>query len=185
MKSHAPNWPALLSLAVSQASYFATEQAAVLGFSSELLIHHLRAARLQRVQRGIYRVAHLPAHADEDLVVVWLWSKQQGVFGYQTALALHQLSDLIPAKLSLVVPLSWKSRRLHVPTAVQRYAATVAETERVWIGNVPVTSVYRTLCDCFSVPLSSEILQQAVYESIQRGLLSQQQSQEFTNRLTR
>ena len=28
---------------------------------------------------------------------VWLWSEQAGVFSHQTALALHDLSDILPA----------------------------------------------------------------------------------------
>ena len=165
-----PDWPGLLELAVEQAGYVTTADAAALGFSPELLIHHVGAGRLERARRSIYRVVHLPAANDEDLVVIWLWSKRRGVFSHRTALALHQLSDLLPAQVDLTLPTSDAGRRLWVPDGVRLHHAEVADADRVWIGNVPVTSVLRTLQDCAALPIAPDLLHQALDEAEHRGL---------------
>ncbi len=166
-----PNWPTLLDLAVSQAGYLTTSQADALGFSPELLIHHMHAGRLVRVHRGIYRVSHLPSSDDEDLVVIWLWSGQRGVFSHRTALALHDLSDILPATIDLTLPAADARRRLRVPTGVVLHFADVPASERAWVGHAPVTSVLRTLQDCEALPVSPEILEQAIGDAERRGLL--------------
>ena len=110
-----PAWDALHDLAVSQAGYFTTAQAAELGFSPELLSYHCKKRRLQRTRRGVYRVRHLPAQEDEQLVELWLWSGRVGVFSHETALALYDLSDVLPASVHMTVPASWRTRRLRTP----------------------------------------------------------------------
>lgn len=165
-----PDWPALLAHAVSQAGYFTTADAAVRGFSPELLIHHVAAGRLVRVRRGVYRVTHLPSSDDEDLVVIWLWSGRRAVFSHRTALALHELSDVLPAQVDLTLPAADARRRLRVPGGVRVHHADVPDPERVWIGHVPVTSALRTLRDCAALPITPDLLEQARVEAADRGL---------------
>lgn len=167
-----PDWPSLLDLAVSQSGYFTTSQAAGLGLSPELLIHHAHAGRVLRVRRGIYRVRHLPSQDDEDLVVIWLWSAREGVFSHATALALHDLSDLLPDKADLTLPLTRPARRLRVPGGVILHHADVSTEDRTWVGNVPVTTVARTLRDCAAAPLPPDIVQQATSQAVRRGLIA-------------
>ncbi len=167
-----PDWPSLLDLAVSQSGYFTTAQAAAVGFSPELLIHHTRAGRILRARRGIYRVRHLPSEDDEDLVVLWLWSAREGVFSHATALSLHGLSDILPDIADLTLPPAWRSRRLSVPAGVVLHHADLAAPDRTWVGNVPVTSVARTLRDCAAEPLPPDILQQATEQAVRRGLVA-------------
>ncbi len=177
-----PDWPGLLALAVAPAGHVTTADAAALGFSPELLIHHVRAGRLERARRGIYRVVHLPAAEDEDLVVIWLWSQRRGVFSHRTALALHQLSDLLPAQVDLTLPAEHARRRLRVPVGVQLHHAGVADEDRVWVGHVPVTSVLRTLQDCAALPLAPDLLGQALREAEQRGLAGRAELDRITAR---
>lgn len=164
------DWPGLLDLAVAQAGYVTTADASAHGVSPELLIHHVRAGRLERARRGIYRVVHLPPAADDDLVVFWLWSGRRAVFSHRTALALHELSDLLPAQVDLTVPAADATRRLRVPDAVRLHHADVSDGERVWIGHVPATSVLRTLRDCAALPIAPDMLAQALREAQARGL---------------
>jgi predicted transcriptional regulator of viral defense system len=54
-----PAWDDLYRVAEGQAGYFTRGDAAKCGFSSPLLHHHVAARALQRVRRGVYRLAHL------------------------------------------------------------------------------------------------------------------------------
>src|SRR6266404_5160662 len=91
-----PSWDRLYAVSSAQDGHFTTRQAADAGYSSQLLLKHIRAGRVLRVRRGVYRLVHFPAGEREDLAVVWLWSDHTGVFSHQTALSLHGLSDVMP-----------------------------------------------------------------------------------------
>ncbi|MDX9723262.1 MAG: type IV toxin-antitoxin system AbiEi family antitoxin domain-containing protein [Myxococcota bacterium] len=167
-----PDWDHLFEIAVAQDGLFTTRQAAEAGYSPQLIAHHLRAGRMLRVRRGVYRLVHFPAGDQEDLTVVWLWSEQEGVFSHQTALALHDLSDILPAQVHLTLPEKWRTRRLRVPDGVLLHYGNVAEKERRWFGPVPATAPLRTLEDCAAEQLPPELLRGAVLEALARGLVA-------------
>lgn len=166
-----PDWDRLFETAAAQQGLFTTEQAAEAGYSPQLLVHHVRRGRIARVRRGVYRVVHFPAGEHEELIEVWLWSRRAGVFSHQTALALHELSDALPARVHLTVPSEWRRRRLRVPVGVVLHHADVSAEERRFLGAVPLTSVRRTLEDCARSGLSPELLRQAAQQALVRGLV--------------
>ena len=173
--SDRPDWDRLYETAVAQEGMFSTRQAAAAGYSPQLLKHHMRGGRVMRVRRSVYRLVHFPAGEHEELVAVWLWSEQAGVFSYETALALHALSDVLPARIRLALPSAWRRRRFRVPDGVVLHYADVPSEDRTWHGAVPITSVGRTLNDCAREGLAPELLRQAVHQSLRRGLVARRQ----------
>lgn len=167
-----PNWDILFEIGSAQEGYFTTRQAAEAGYSSQLLIKHIRAGRVTRIRRGIYRFVHFPAGEHEELVVAWLWSDRAGIVSHQTALSLHGLSDVLPAKLHLTLPRAWRSRRFRVPDGVVLHHADVPSDDRAWFGAVPTTSPRRTLNDCAQEDLPPDLLRQAAQQAIRRGLVN-------------
>jgi predicted transcriptional regulator of viral defense system len=168
----APTWDALYETAAAQDGHFTTQQAAEAGYSPQLLVKHLHAGRLTRVRRGVYRLFHYPAGEREDLTVLWLWSDRAAVFSHQTALALHGLSDVLPAKTHLTLPTAWRRRRLRVPRGVVIHHGEVLKKDRTWFGPLPATSAQRTLADCARSALSPELLRQAARQALRRGLVA-------------
>jgi predicted transcriptional regulator of viral defense system len=167
-----PNWDLLFETASAQEGYFTTRQAAKAGYSSQLLLKHIRAGRVERTRRGIYRLVHFPAGEHEELVNAWLWSERAGVVSHQTALALHGLSDALPAHLHLTLPHTWRRRRFRVPTGVVLHYADVPPEARAWFGAVPTTNPRRSLNDCAREGLSPDLLRQAAQQAIRRGLVT-------------
>ena len=167
--SKSPDWDHLYEIAAAQDGLFTTRQAAEAGYSSPLLAHHLGAGRMVRVRRGVYRLVHFPAGDHEDLTALWLWSEQTGVFSHQTALALHDLSDALPAQVHLTLPTAWRTRRLRKPANVVLHYGDVTESERRWFGPVPATAPLRTLNDCAAAHLPPELLRGAVLDALERG----------------
>jgi predicted transcriptional regulator of viral defense system len=163
-------WDLLFELATSQAGYFTTRQAMDLGFSEAVLAYHQKTRKLLRAYRGVYRFAHYPPTEHEELVVVWLASDQEGVFSHETALALHQLSDVLPTRMHLTLPPAWRRRAL--PEGIERHYASLQPDESVWIGPVRVTSPVRTLRDCVTAHVSPELLEQAFRQALARGKVS-------------
>lgn len=167
-----PDWERLYQTASSQQGYFTTQQAAVAGYSPQLLVHHVRAGKLARERRSIYRLVHFPTGDHEDLVAAYLWSELAAVVSHQSALALHQLSDALPARIHLTLPNEWRRRRLRSPANVVVHHADVPEKDRSWFGAVPTTSPQRTLNDCATSALSPDLLRQAAHQALRRGLVT-------------
>jgi predicted transcriptional regulator of viral defense system len=171
--THPPDWSILYEVAAGQSGYFTTKQAAAAGFSTHLLHKHMLAGRVTRAQRRIYRLVHFPAAENEELVTAWLWSEQSGVISHQTALSLHNLSDVFPTYVHLTLPAAWRRRRFRVPAGCVLHHADVAPGERTWFGPTPITNASRTLNDCAKSFLSPELLRQAAQQALHRGLVVQ------------
>jgi len=167
-----PNWDLLFEVASAQEGYFTTRQAAEVGYSSQLLLKHIRAGRVERTRRGIYRLVHFPAGEHEELVIAWLWSDRTGVISHQTALALHGLSDVLPAHVHLTLPQAWRSRRFRIPDGVVLHHTDVPSDDRAWFGAVPTTNPRRTLNDCAHEDLPPDLLRQAAQQAVRRGLVT-------------
>ena len=167
-----PSWDRLYRTAAAQEGHFSARQAAAAGFSPQLLAKHLRAKKVIRPRRAIYRLVHFPPGEHEDLIVAWLWSDREGVFSHETALLLHDLSDTLPARAHLTLPASWRHRRLRVPKGLAIHYGDVADRDRTWIGALPTTSVRRTLNDCLHANVAPELIAQASSQAAARGLIS-------------
>ncbi len=167
-----PDWDRLFQTAAAQEGYFTTRQAADAGYSSQLLLKHIHAGRVTRMRRGIYRLVHFPAGEHEELVTAWLWSERAGVISHQSALALHGLSDALPARMHLTLPGAWRRRRFRVPAGVVLHHADVPPEDRTWFGAVPTTDARRSLRDCALEGLSPELLRQAAQQALRRGLVT-------------
>jgi predicted transcriptional regulator of viral defense system len=171
--SSKPSWDRLFETASSQEGYFTTQQAAEAGYSPQLLIKHIRAGRIARMRRSIYRLVHFPAGEHEDLVTAWLWSERAGVISHHTALALHGLSDALPAQIDLTLPAAWHRRRFRVPAGILLHHAEVSPEDRTWFGPVPLTNVQRSLNDCAREGMSPDLLRQAARQALRRGLVAE------------
>lgn len=180
-----PSWDRLYRIAAGQGGYFTTAQAAGVGYYPQLLAKHVRGGRARRVRRGIYRIVHFPPGEREGLVVLWLWSERKGVFSHETALALHELSDVLPSLVHMAVPRTWENRRLRVPRGLLLHCASVGKADRTWNGTVPVTTPARTLRDCAEADVSPEILSQALEEGLDRGLFARAEVREVERHLAR
>ncbi|MEO8195239.1 MAG: type IV toxin-antitoxin system AbiEi family antitoxin domain-containing protein [Thermoanaerobaculia bacterium] len=166
-----PDWDALFEVAQGQAGYFTTRQAASAGYSPQLLAH-FGNKRVERVRRGIYRLVHFPAGAHEDLIVLWLWAEQAGVFSHETALALHDLSDSLPGKVHLTMPPSWRRRRLRLPAGLVLHFAEIGDVDCASYSAVPVTAPLRTLRDCIEANVADDLVRQGILQARRRGIVS-------------
>lgn len=165
-----PNWDALFELASPQAGFFRPAQAQAAGFSKQLIHKHVLSGRIRHPSRGVYRLAHFPSGEQDELIELWLWSGELGVFSHETALALHQLSDALPSRVHLTVPRNWVHRTA-IPEVVVLHRADVPESDRTWIDRIPVTTVGRTLRDAFDAGVDPVLIAQAISEGTARKLL--------------
>ena len=174
LKRHpGPRWDRLYEVAAPQAGYLTLAQATAAGYSPPLIDHHIKARRLERVGRGILRLVQFPPGDNEDLVRLWLWSGQKGIFSHDTALMLHELADALPAKTHMTVPEAWQRRRLRVPRGLVLHHHDVRDRDTSWHGPVPVTGPLRTVVDA-TLEGNPELAEQAARQGVHRRLFSRE-----------
>jgi hypothetical protein len=165
-------WDRLYKTAAPHAGYFTLADARAAGYTPDLLESLVREERVEQCSGEVYRLVQFPPSEHEDLVILWLQTDQKGVVSHETALALHDLSDILPAKRHITVPPPWDqgSRRLDADVVLHR--ADVGETEVVWRGPFPLTHPLRTVRDCIAVGVSPELIDQAIAAGVRRGLFT-------------
>jgi predicted transcriptional regulator of viral defense system len=156
----------LYELAARQAGYFTTAQARQAGVSRRQLAYYAQTRLFERVRRGMYRLTWFPASPHEDLFVAWLEAGPQAVVSHESALALYDLSDILPAEIHLIIPRTASRRH----DGIRLHTHQLAPEDVVWYSGLPVTSVPRTIADVASSGLAEELVIQAVGQAIQKGL---------------
>ena len=166
----------LYKLAEAQAGFFTTTQAKAAGYAENTHPYHVQAGNWVREHRGIYRLTRFPQNDRPDLMLWWLWSnnregRTQGVYSHETALSLHDLTDLMPAKLHMTVPRSFR-RNSRIPRQLVLHYADIPNAETELLHGVRVTHPLRTILDLLHVGnLPASILRDALREGLQRGLI--------------
>lgn len=161
-----PDHDALYHLAENQAGYFTARQAARAGFSAERLTDYSKNGRFLRVAHGVYRLAQFPSSRFEDLFVAWLKCGPKSAISHESALALYDLSDVLPREVHVTVP----------RTASRRRKGIRLHTNRLSLGSLvkreglQVTSVPRTIVDVAKAGLSEDHVVRAIREALLRGL---------------
>jgi predicted transcriptional regulator of viral defense system len=178
----------LYEIAEAQQGFFTTKQAKAAGFAENTHPYHVRVGNWIREHRGIYRLASFPRGERPDLMLWSLWSRNrgelaQGVYSHQTALSLHDLSDLMPAKLHMTVPRNFR-RNSEIPRALVLHFADLPQGDIGAVHGVRVTRPMRTILDLLEggeVPPAT--LRQALRDGLQRGLIRRSEIAEARKRL--
>jgi predicted transcriptional regulator of viral defense system len=166
----------LYESAEAQAGFFTARQARDAGYEDSVHLYQVRSGNWVREARGVYRLAQFPTASRPDLMVWQLWSRNrqdelQGVFSHATALTLHDLSDVMPAKLDMTVPPGFR-RMAAIPDVLRLHHARLGARDVQTIDGVRVTTPLRTLIDVIADGVIAPELQvQAVDQALRRGLL--------------
>jgi predicted transcriptional regulator of viral defense system len=164
----------LFSKALEQGGYFTAKQARAAGYDYSHLDYHVSTGNFERVEHGLYRLASVPPAEHDDLVRLALWSRNrrdepQAVVSHESALILHDLSDLLPAEIHLTVPPTF---RKDPPAGCVLHKARLAQMDIEERAGFCVTTPLRTLLDAAAASgLPEEQLQKAVADALTRGLV--------------
>jgi predicted transcriptional regulator of viral defense system len=161
----------LYQIAEPQAGYFTTAQAGAVGVDRNRLSDYTAAGRLERVRHGIYRLVSFPRVPHEDLFVAWLAAGPDSVISHDSALAIYELSDALPARVHVTVPRTASRRR----PGVRLHTGRIASDEITHYGALRMTTVARTIVDVAFDGLADDLVIQAVQEALSRGLASREE----------
>ena len=159
----------LYEFAVSQGGYFTAAQAKAAGYPKQLQHYHARRGNWVREDRGIYRLWEWPQSSFDDLIQWTLWSRGVAVVSHQSAMAVHEISDLMPAKIYMTVPPGFRKRPA---SGIVLYRDHLAPHETERREGFRVTTPLRTLIDAARAELDPERLSHAVLDTIRKGLLT-------------
>ena len=121
-----------------------------------------------RIDRGVYRFPDWPV-APDDAYVRWsIWSGGRAVVSHETALSVHELSDVDPGQLHLTVDPSFHRRDDAVVLHVAELAGDDIERRGAWA----VTTPLRTLLDVAQGDATQEHLDRAVLDGVRQGKFS-------------
>jgi predicted transcriptional regulator of viral defense system len=176
---------ALYAIAMTQGGYFTAKQAAAAGYKYPHLVYHLHAGNFDRVEHGLYRLPTIPTSEHDDFIRLALWSRNQrdepqAVVSHESALLLHQLSDILPHRIHLTVPPLFRKA---VPKGCVFHRSALPAQAIEEREGYSVTTPLRTLSDsAASSSVSDEQLARAVDDALRRGLVRQTQLTEAAKR---
>jgi predicted transcriptional regulator of viral defense system len=163
----------LFSKVLEQGGYFTAKQAKQAGYDYPHLDYHVSAGNFERIDHGLYRLTRLPPGENDDLVRLSLWSRNrrgepQAVVSHESALVLHDLTELLPGEIHLTVPPRF---RKVPPEGCVLHRETLAPDDVEEREGYRVTTPFRTLLDVAEGGVSQEHLEKAVAEALSRGLV--------------
>jgi predicted transcriptional regulator of viral defense system len=169
--NQAPDAVALNQVSYSQDGYFTARQAREAGFSPQLLAHHVRSGRYEHIRRGLYRLRGYPGSPHEDVRAKWLTvGAERAVVSHESALDLHELSDVIPNSVHLLVDRDDRGIRRLRGITLHTTTKPFEPSEVVSRQGIRVTDPVRAILDAATAGTAPEQIEMAVRQALQRGL---------------
>ncbi|HEY3079239.1 MAG TPA: type IV toxin-antitoxin system AbiEi family antitoxin domain-containing protein [Chloroflexota bacterium] len=160
----------LEALALQQGGYFDRGDALAHGLRDNHLHHHLRTGRFERVFPGVYRVARAPLSPQDQHLRAYVWTNYRGALSHESALAVHDLSDVVPNRTHVTVP-----GRFHRAGPFVVHLSALPNEDLTWRDGFRVTSPARSIVDAAFDGTDPEQVRRAVQEALERAVATPDQ----------
>ena len=168
-----PDAIGLNRVAYGQDGYFTSRQAGEHGFSAQLLAHHVRSGRYERIRRGLYRLRDYPGSPRGEVREKWLAvGAERSVVSHESALELHGLSDVLPNAVHLLV--GRDDRGFKPPRGVILHTTTrpLGLAEVVTREGIRTTAPARSIIDAAGAGTAPEQIEMAIEQALDEGLVT-------------
>ncbi len=153
------------------------------GYRDSSVAQMARRGRLERVSQGVYRIPFMPGGQLGPYMEAALWPVGvRGVLSHETALDLWEVGDINPAKIHITVPGTHRTQR-EVPATYIVHREDLDAGEISEIEGVPVVMLERAIRDCATDGVGLDLIEQAVRNGRDRGLLTAEQAAALTTDL--
>jgi predicted transcriptional regulator of viral defense system len=159
----------LVAVASVQSGYFSAAQAREAGYSYQAQKQNADRGNWLKVGRGIFRLPEWPAGRAEDLVRLALWSHGRAVVSHESALSVHELGDVNPARTHLTVPPGFRQR---APRGVALHRAELPAADVREQEGYRVTTPLRSLLDAAAGDLDLDLLAGTIEDAMEQGLVT-------------
>ncbi len=166
----AENERALYSIAEDQGGYFSLSQANSIGIRHNQIYRAVKQSIIERVYHGVYRLVLFPAGQFEEIYAAVVSMGDKAVVGYETALYVYGLSDIIPANIHLIMPRSSSRRRKHV----KMHTTKLDDQDIASYEGFRITTVARTIVDVLSAHADTDQVHMAISQAIAQGMTNRE-----------
>jgi predicted transcriptional regulator of viral defense system len=161
----------LETLALAQGGYFDRRDAQEHEIGDDLLSYHVGTGRFERTSPGIFRLTLAPIARHDDLLFAWVWSNYRATISHESALALYELSDVMPGRVQITVPPTFGRQT----DLFDLHWASLREEEVTTYDGLPTTVPARSIVDAASAGTGPEQIEQAIQQAIERALATPSQ----------
>jgi len=177
----------LYELAESQSGYFTAAQARIAGLHPVRLVQLERTEDIERLSRGVYRLARYPISPFGQYMEASLWPQvrrpeMRGTISHESALAMYGLSDVSPGKVHITLPLALRIRR-EPPAHLAIHHADLDPKDVQVVEGIPVTMAERAIRDVHAAHLGPALVRQAIDDGRRTGYLSSDQAKRLKREL--
>ncbi len=100
-----------------------------------------------------------------------LWTGRRGVLSHETALDLHELCDVNPSAIHLMVPSGFRTRKA-VPAIYRLHRFDLDPAEIGWHEGIPIVTPERAILGGIEQALGWQLIDQAIETARARGLIT-------------
>ena len=158
----------LYDLAGTQGGYFTAAQAIEVGYPYQAQKYHADQGNWERIDRGLFRIPEWPVSEHEDLIRWTQWARGRAVMSHDTALSVHDLGDVNPARVYVTVAPPFRRKA----PGVVVHLGDVPDGDAEQREGFRVTTPLRSLLDVAAGELDLDQLARALQEALDRGMLT-------------
>ena len=167
----------LLKIAQNQSGLFTSHQAIKAGVDHRNHSYHLKVGNWSKIEKGIYHLNFIqPNSTKRNFFLFQLWARnrkgeQVGVFSYETALYLMDLTVDYPKKFHITVPNNFR-RSVKNNQLILHYE-DLSNAEKISINNLYITDAKKTFQDLITSGFyQPEWIKQKLKMAIEKKIIS-------------
>jgi len=165
------NYDKLALIAAEQHGLIAAADARQAGVDPHRLIDMARRGTIERVARGLYRFPLLGSRPDlGQLAQATMWADRRGALSHDTALDVHDLCDINPARIHITIPTAYRLQK-PVPPLYVLYQRDLEPAERTLHEGIPIVTPKRAILDGLESGIRADLLRQAIDTARRHGQL--------------
>ena len=165
-------FPRLLERAVDQHGLLTPDDARAVGTTENALRRLAHEGVIARVGFAVYQVPQLAGDPLAQYQEALLWLRAPAALTHDTALDLHRLCDINPAKVHLTVDIRHRPRRT-APAWIEIHNGDLKDEDFTWIEGLRIATPARAILDAIATHVGQQFIDQAIETGRQRGVLTQ------------
>lgn len=129
---------------------------------------------VEDISFGLYRMAACEWTSLTSYMEAVLWPHdRRGVLSHATALMLHNLSDVNPAKIDLCVETSYQPQQV-IPRLYRLHYENLAAHEITEIDGIPIVTAEKAVLQSYQAALGPALIGQAIHDGYNNELFTKQ-----------
>jgi predicted transcriptional regulator of viral defense system len=159
----------LIELAAAQHGFVRTADLEDAGISQTYLRKQVAAGRAVQRAQGLYRISAIPASAHDEFMEALLWANATAIGG-ESALALWDLADVNPRRITVVVNPSHRVRR-HGGSNIRVIRKALRDREVDEVDGIPVVRPGVAVAQAMDTGVERTLIEQAISTGRTRGII--------------